>query len=245
MKIVKPYHKEGSKKKQVAEMFDSISQRYDFLNRFLSLGIDINWRRRTVNFLKKTDATSILDVATGTADLAISINKGIPNSQVTGIDISSGMIKVGKQKIPRRKLNSSVKLIIGDGENLPFEDDSFDAVTVAFGVRNFEDLEKGLSEMNRVTKPGGCIAILEFSKPEKAPFKQIYFFYFKYILPTLGRWLSKDASAYSYLPASVDAFPYGEKFMSKLSEFNFKNIQSQPLTFGIATLYVAYTSRKN
>lgn len=245
MKIVKPYHKEGSKKEQVAEMFDSISRRYDFLNRFLSLGIDINWRKKTVDFLKKTDATSILDVATGTADLAISINKGIPNSQVTGIDISSGMIEVGRQKIYRRKLDSSINLIIGDGENLPFDDNSFDAVTVAFGVRNFEDLEKGLSEMNRVIKPGGCIAILEFSKPEKTPFKQLYFFYFKYILPTLGRWVSRDASAYSYLPASVDAFPYGEKFMSKLSEFSFKNIKSQPLTFGVATLYIAYTSKKN
>ncbi|CAI8341166.1 MAG: Demethylmenaquinone methyltransferase [Owenweeksia sp. TMED14] len=245
MKIVKPYHLDGSKKEQVAKMFNSISKRYDFLNRFLSLGIDINWRNKTVQFIKTTGAKSILDVATGTADLAISLRNKIPDSKITGIDISSGMLEVGQQKITRRKLDSNISLILGDGEALPFPDHSYDAVTVAFGVRNFENLENGLLEIQRVLKPGGSVGVLEFSKPEKFPFKQIYFFYFKYILPTVGRIVSKDPSAYSYLPASVEEFPYGQNFITKLSDSGFINIKAEPLTFGVASLYTAHTSKLN
>ncbi len=244
MKIIKPYSAQGSKKEQVAEMFNSISKQYDFLNRVLSIGIDVNWRNKTVRQIKDSGAKKILDVATGTADLAISLGKKIPNSKITGIDISSGMLEVGNEKIKRKKVSNNVKLILGDGEYLPFKDNSFDAVTVAFGVRNFENLEGGLMEMERVLKPGGILAILEFSKPERAPFKQIYFLYFKYILPTIGKWISKDASAYSYLPASVEAFPYGDAFLNKLKKAKLERFNIRPLTFGIASLYSAHTSKK-
>ena len=244
MKIIKPYSAQGSKKEQVAKMFNAISKQYDFLNRILSVGIDINWRNKTVRQVKNSGAKKILDVATGTADLAISLSKKIPNSSVTGIDISSGMLEVGNKKIKQKKVSNNVNLVLGDGESLPFDNNSFDAVTVAFGVRNFENLEKGLMEMERVLKPGGILAILEFSKPESAPFKQIYFLYFKYILPALGRWISKDASAYSYLPASVEAFPYGNNFLDKLKNAKLERFKIRSLTFGIASLYTAHTPQK-
>lgn len=241
MDPVKPYSSDGSKKEQVASMFNAISKRYDVLNRTLSLGIDVIWRKITVAAVRKTGAKKVLDVATGTGDLAIALHRGIQGSQVEGVDISAGMLEVGRDKITRRGLDPHIPLHLGDGESLPFEDASFDAVTVAFGVRNFEHLEKGLVDMKRVLRPGGHLAVLEFSQPEHFPFRPLYFFYFKHILPTIGKWVSKDAAAYTYLPASVEAFPYGEAFAKKLKDAGFSHVSIRPLTFGIASLYVAHT----
>ncbi len=239
MAEVKPYAtEEGSKKEQVAKMFDNISARYDFLNHFLSLGIDKGWRRKVVRMLKKDNPEKILDIATGTADLAIALTK-IPGANVTGVDISAGMLKVGGEKIEKRGLTERIALQLGDSENLPFEDNSFDAITVAFGVRNFENLEQGLSEILRVIKPGGTVAILEFSQPTGFPFKQLYRFYFKFILPTIGKLVSKDESAYTYLPESVDAFPYGTRFLDILNKLGYQDPVARPVTFGVATIYSA------
>ncbi|NVK27568.1 MAG: bifunctional demethylmenaquinone methyltransferase/2-methoxy-6-polyprenyl-1,4-benzoquinol methylase UbiE [Flavobacteriia bacterium] len=239
MAEVKPYAtEEGSKKEQVAKMFDNISARYDFLNHLLSLGIDKGWRRKVVRYIAKDNPSTILDIATGTADLAIALSK-IPNTQITGVDISAGMLKVGGEKIEKKGLSERIALQLGDSENLPFEDNSFDAITVAFGVRNFENLEAGLKEIYRVVKPGGKIAVLEFSQPTAFPFKQVYRFYFKYILPTIGRLVSKDQSAYTYLPESVDAFPYGERFITLLNKLGFEDSNAREVTFGVATIYTA------
>jgi demethylmenaquinone methyltransferase/2-methoxy-6-polyprenyl-1,4-benzoquinol methylase len=239
MSQVKPYSPEGSKKEQVAEMFNAISPKYDALNRILSVGIDQIWRRKTVREIRATGATQILDVATGTADLALALADGIPGSQVVGVDISAGMLDVGRQKVRARRKDDRVRLDLGDGEQLPYEDASFGAITVAFGVRNFENLEQGLRDMNRVLQPGGTLAVLEFSQPTSWPFRPLYLFYFKNILPRIGRLISKDASAYTYLPDSVQAFPYGEAFARKLREAGFTSVRIRPLTLGIASLYVA------
>lgn len=239
MSQVKPYSPEGSKKEQVAEMFNAISPKYDALNRILSVGIDQIWRRKTVREIRSTGATQILDVATGTADLALALADGIPGSQVVGVDISAGMLDVGRQKVRARRKDDRVRLDLGDGEQLPYEDASFGAITVAFGVRNFENLEQGLRDMNRVLQPGGTLAVLEFSQPTSWPFRPLYLFYFKNILPRIGRLISKDASAYTYLPDSVQAFPYGEAFALKLREAEFTSVRIRPLTLGIASLYVA------
>jgi demethylmenaquinone methyltransferase/2-methoxy-6-polyprenyl-1,4-benzoquinol methylase len=236
MSEVKPYSAEGSKKEQVAEMFDNISKRYDFLNHLLSLGIDKGWRRKVVKQVMSKNPQNVLDVATGTADLAIALGKAM-KADVKGLDISAGMLEVGREKVAKRKLKN-VELVLGDGENLPFVDNTFDAVTVAFGVRNFENLEKGLKDIYRVIKPGGQLVVLEFSQPEKAPFKQFYNFYFKNILPTIGKLVSKDSRAYTYLPESVQAFPYGDAFLNKLDECGYKNNSSKPVTFGIASIYI-------
>ncbi|MEJ6499152.1 MAG: bifunctional demethylmenaquinone methyltransferase/2-methoxy-6-polyprenyl-1,4-benzoquinol methylase UbiE [Cryomorphaceae bacterium] len=241
METVKPYHAEGSKKEQVADMFNAISGRYDLLNRTLSFGIDVLWRKRTVAAIRKLGAKEILDVATGTGDLAIALHKGIRDSKIQGVDISAGMLDVGRKKITRKGLDPHIPLHLGDGESLPFEAGQFDAVTVAFGVRNFEHLAQGLVDMKRVLRPGGALAVLEFSQPERFPFRQFYFAYFKHILPTIGKWVSKDASAYTYLPASVEAFPYGEGFAIKLRDAGYTDITIKPLTFGIASLYIAHT----
>lgn len=239
MAEVKPYaSKEGSKKQQVAEMFDNISARYDFLNHFLSMGIDKGWRRKVVRMIGAKKPSTILDIATGTGDLAIALSK-IPNTQITGLDLSAGMLKVGEEKIAKKGLTTQISLQQGDSENLPFEDNSFDAITVAFGVRNFENLEKGLSEIYRVVKPGGTVAVLEFSQPTGFPFKQVYRFYFKFILPTIGRMVSKDDSAYTYLPESVDAFPYGDRFIQILNKLGFSQPVAKEVTFGVATIYTA------
>lgn len=239
MSEVKPYRPEGSKKEQVAAMFNAISPKYDALNRILSAGIDQSWRRKTLREIRATGALNLLDVATGTADLALALAKGIPGSRVVGVDISAGMLEVGRSKVRARDLEGRVRLDLGDGEQLPYEESSFDAVTVAFGVRNFENLEQGLRDMRRVLQPGGSLAVLEFSQPTAWPLRGIYLFYFKNILPRIGRLVSKDASAYTYLPNSVQAFPYGEAFAAKLREAGFKSVRVRPLTFGIASLYLA------
>ncbi|MDH3711989.1 MAG: bifunctional demethylmenaquinone methyltransferase/2-methoxy-6-polyprenyl-1,4-benzoquinol methylase UbiE [Cyclobacteriaceae bacterium] len=235
---VVPYKDQTSpKKEQVAQMFDNISPRYDFLNHFLSLGIDVSWRKKAIKLLKPQAPKHILDIATGTGDFAIQALKLDPE-MVTGVDISEGMLQVGRKKIDQKGLQQKIELKYGDSENLEFEDNKFDAVIVSFGVRNFENLQKGLSEMYRVLRPGGNAVIVEFSKPQRFPFKQLYGFYFQWILPTLGRIISRDNAAYSYLPESVGKFPYGEAFIKELQEAGFKNNVCKPLTFGISSIYM-------
>lgn len=236
---VKPYQNaQGSKREQVEQMFDSIAHRYDFLNRFLSLGIDQIWRKKAIASLKEVKPEYILDVATGTADLAIAALKLNPK-HVTGIDISNQMLAVGRDKIKAKLLHDKIELFQGDSSKLPFNDNKFDAITVAFGVRNFELLQQGLNEMNRVMRKGGKIAVLEFSKPKQFPVKQLYNFYFKYILPTWGGLISKSKSAYTYLPESVNHFPEGKEFAAYLENAGFSQIKIKPLTFGVCTLYTA------
>jgi demethylmenaquinone methyltransferase / 2-methoxy-6-polyprenyl-1,4-benzoquinol methylase len=236
---VVPYKNDvATKKVQVAKMFDAISGKYDFLNHFLSLGIDISWRRKAILLLADSKPKMILDVATGTGDFAIEALRVNPE-KIIGVDISEGMLEMGRKKIKTGGYDSVVELQTGDSENLPFQENKFDAVIVAFGVRNFENLERGLSEMLRVMKPGGRVVVLEFSKPRVFPMKQLYSFYFKYILPKIGKIFSRDSSAYTYLPESVQAFPDGEDFLSILLKLGYKNATCQSLTFGISSLYTA------
>ena len=235
---VVPYKEEqSSKKQQVAKMFDRISGRYDFLNHFLSLGIDIGWRKKAIAELEPIKPKLLLDVATGTGDFAWQALSLQPE-KVIGVDISEGMLEVGRKKMVQRQVSDRIELRSGDSENLPFEENKFDAVIVAFGVRNFENLERGLAEMLRVVRPGGKVVILEFSKPTRFPFRQVYGFYFKFILPKIGQWLSRDKAAYNYLPESVEVFPDGQKFLDILARLGYKNISCKPLTFGISSLYV-------
>ena len=234
---VLPYKdKNTSKKEQIAAMFNSISGKYDFLNHFLSLGIDILWRKRAVRLLKKHQPKLILDIATGTGDFAIEALSLNPE-KIIGVDISEGMLSVGREKLIKKNLTDKIELISGDSEFLPFEDNFFDAVIVSFGVRNFENLEKGLSDMLRVLKPGGKVVILEFSKPKSFPFKQIYQFYFQWILPKIGKLISKNHAAYTYLPDSVKAFPDGDDFLNILDKIGFQKNQCTPLTLGISSIY--------
>lgn len=236
---VVPYKEEvGSKKEQVATMFNNISKKYDFLNHFLSMGIDIVWRKKAIRLLKDKQPKQMLDIATGTGDFAIAALKLNP-TKVTGIDISEGMLNVGKEKIKAKGLSNKIELQLGDSENLKFDDETFDAYTVGFGVRNFENLEKGLTEMLRVLKPNGTAIILEFSKPKKFPIKQIYNFYFNKILPSIGKIVSKDNAAYTYLPESVDAFPDGKDFIIILNKIGYREAKAIPLMFGIASIYKA------
>lgn len=242
MSKVKPYKDSDlNKKQQVTQMFDNISKEYDGLNRVISFGIDIKWRNKVVDIVAKSHPETILDIATGTGDLAISLAK-TSASKIVGLDISDGMLEVGRKKINTKKLNEKISMVIGDSENLPFDDHSFDAITVAFGVRNFETLEKGLAEIYRVLKPGGVFVILETSVPIKTPFKQGYNFYTKYILPTIGKVFSKDQSAYSYLCESASVFPFGEALNNILRKTGFINVVDQPQTFGVATIYSASKS---
>lgn len=234
---IKPYSTDKSKKEEVAEMFNNISHRYDFLNRFLSMGVDKGWRKKTVKAVANSKPVNILDVATGTGDLAIALSK-TGASSIVGCDISSGMLEVGKKKVEMKGLSKLIRMQLADSEQLPFHDETFDAVTVAFGVRNFEHPVKGLSEIHRVLKKGGKIYVLEFSQPEKFPIKQLYQFYFKFILPFWGRIISKDKSAYTYLPNSVNAFPHGEGFLKLLTSSGFHSNSAKKLTFGIASLYI-------
>ena len=235
---ITPYNSETvTKKEQVATMFNNISGTYDFLNHFMSLGIDILWRKKAIRQLKAQQPKSILDVATGTGDFAFEAIKILKPTQITGVDISAGMLEVAKRKIRERKLDHVFSVRLGDSEMLPFEADQFDAITVAYGVRNYENLEKGLADMKRVLKPGGKIVILEFSKPQGFPVKQLYNFYFKHITPFLGKLFSKDARAYQYLPESVAAFPDGAAFTQLMERVGFSQTKQISLTFGISSIY--------
>lgn len=236
---VKPYkNSDLGKKEQVAKMFDTISKEYDGLNRVISFGIDVKWRKKVVKIIHNTNPNSILDIATGTGDLAIHLTK-TKASKIIGLDISEGMLEVGRKKIKKLHLENTVDLNLGDSENIPFANNSFDAITVAFGVRNFANLEKGLSEMLRVLKPGGILAVLETSIPTKTPYKQGYHFYSKRILPLIGRLFSKDKVAYRYLCDSAASFPYGQAFNNILLKIGFIDIENLPQTFGVASIYIA------
>lgn len=227
-----------TKKEQVAGMFDRIAHKYDFLNHFFSMGIDKGWRKKAIQSLQSIQPKHILDIASGTGDFAIAAMKLAP-TKVVGVDISEGMLEIGRKKMKEANLDQTITLEYGDSENLKYETESFDAITCGYGVRNFENLEKGLKEMNRVLKTNGKVAILEFSHPKSFPIKQLYYFYFRYIMPTLGKIVSKDATAYTYLPESVMAFPEGKEFTSIMERCGFKNVKAQPLTMGITTLYTA------
>ena len=236
-KVVKPYNKqEASKKEEVAEMFNNISKRYDFLNHFFSLGIDKLWRKKSINALKEVAPERILDIATGTGDFAIAALKLKPK-EVIGVDISQGMLDVGIAKMKKKGVDNIIKMQLGDSEDLPFEDGYFDALTVGFGVRNYENLEKGLGEMLRVLRKDGKGIILEFSKPKSFPVKQLFGFYSKYIIPFFGKKVSKDARAYEYLPESVAAFPEGDDFINIMRKIGYKNVQAKRVSGGIATIY--------
>ncbi|MBT5931997.1 MAG: bifunctional demethylmenaquinone methyltransferase/2-methoxy-6-polyprenyl-1,4-benzoquinol methylase UbiE [Flavobacteriales bacterium] len=235
-KTVKPYNTEKSKKEEVEQMFDNISVKYDFLNHFLSLGIDRIWRRKAVKELKSLNPKRILDIATGTGDFAIANMKLRPD-EIIGIDISNGMLDVGRAKMRKKRIDHIITMTQADSEDLPFENNYFDGLTVGFGVRNFENLNKGLSEMLRVLRPGGKAVILEFSKPKKFPVKQSFNFYSKYIIPVLGKRISKDEKAYAYLPESVEAFPEGQDFENILRNLKYQNVKSTIVSGGIATIY--------
>ena len=236
---VTPYKDSGlGKKEQVAQMFNTISGKYDGLNRVISFGIDVKWRKKVLKLVTNTNPENVLDIATGTGDLAILMTK-TGAKEIVGLDISEGMLEVGRKKIAERKLDNKIKMVLGDSENIPFEDNSFDAITVAFGVRNFENLEKGLAEILRVLKPGGIFVILETSVPVKFPYKQGYSFYTKYILPLIGKIFSKDKSAYAYLCESASVFPHGEMLNNILRKIGFIEVKNMPQTFGVATIYTA------
>ena len=237
---VTPYSdSDVSKKGQVTKMFDKIAPYYDNLNRILSLGIDILWRKKAIKLLKKENPKTILDIATGTADLAIEAAKTIKPDEIIGMDISPNMLKIGEQKIIKKGLSNIIKLELGDSENLSYETARFDAVMAAFGVRNFENLEKGLGEMYRVLKPGGTLMVLEFSKPRYFPLKQLFHVYFKYILPVIGKLRSKDENAYKYLYESVQVFPDYENFTNILSNLGYTQTRYKVLSAGICTIYLA------
>ena len=235
---VKPYkNSDRSKKEQVTDMFDNISGEYDRLNRVISFGIDVKWRKKVVKYVSATRPKSVLDIATGTGDLAIALAE-TGAERIVGLDISEGMLDVGRKKISARNLKG-VEMVVGDSEALDYEDNTFDAITVAFGIRNFENLEKGLSEILRVMKPNGIFVILETSVPTKTPFKQGYNLYTKHILPKIGRLFSRDKSAYAYLSESASKFPYGEELNNILTKIGFINATALPQTLGVATIYMA------
>jgi len=236
---VKPYVSDEAKKSQVSRMFNRIAPWYDFLNHFLSLGIDHSWRKQAVELLGKGPFPAILDLATGTADLALTVHRHFPESQITGVDIAAGMLDLGRKKIKRSNLSHQIVLLEGDSENLRFADEQFDAVTVAFGVRNFENLDRGLAEACRVLRPDGRFLVLEFSRPTHWLFAFFFNGYFQYVLPLIGRFTSKDPGAYQYLYTSVQAFPSGEAFMAVLEKNGFRPIHCKTLTFGICTAYLA------
>ena len=237
MSQVTPYNTDESKKNQVEDMFDNIAGNYDFLHRLLSMNIDVLWRKKLVKMLQEDQPKNVLDVATGTGDLAIAVHKGT-NANVVGLDLSQNMLNVGIEKVKKTHLQENISMVKGDAENLPFEDNKFDAVTVAFGVRNFENLNKGLDELKRVVKEDGNVYILEFSKVDGF-FGSIYMFYFKNVLPRIGKLVSKDHRAYTYLPDSVNAFPSGAIMRSILYERGFKTVSYTKLSMGIATIYKA------
>lgn len=236
MKNKPPIGEVEGKKEQVEQMFDAIAPKYDLLNRVLSLGIDQQWRKAAVRLLQAERPRRILDVATGTADLALQAMTLGPE-RVIGVDIAEEMLAIGREKIARRGLTERITLQRGDAEHLPFDDDQFDAVLVAFGVRNFQDLDAGLREMARVLRPGGVLVVLEFSKPRAFPVKQAYGLYSRHILPRVGSAVSSDDGAYTYLPESVAAFPDGDDFLMRMRAAGYHDLLAKPLTFGIASLY--------
>lgn len=239
-KTIKPYKdSDATKKTQVANMFDKISENYDGLNRVITFGIDVQWRKKVVAMVKATQPKRILDIATGTGDLAIMQSQEMPDAKIIGLDISAGMLEIGKQKVDSLGLNENIDMVLGDSENIPYEDNYFDAITVSYGVRNFENLDKGLREIHRVLKPGGTFVVLETSVPTKFPFKQGYLFHSKVILPFVGRLFSKDKSAYKYLSDSANLFPYGEKFKLILKSNGYVNVDDLIVTFGVSTIYKA------
>lgn len=238
-KQIKPYKdSELSKKEQVASMFDTISKNYDGLNRIISLGIDISWRKRVVKIIGEKQPKQILDIATGTGDLAMMMADLNPD-KIIGLDISPGMLAVGKEKIKAAHLSDKITMVVGDSENIPFDNNTFDAITVSFGVRNFENLDKGLQEIHRVLKPGGKFVVLETSNPTKFPFKQGYKLYTNFILPLIGRLFSKDKVAYTYLSESANSFPFGQAFNNILTKNGFNNAKCIPVTFGVASIYIS------
>ena len=238
-KNITPYKESSlSKKEQVAQMFDTISGNYDGLNRVISFGIDVKWRKKVLNLVSSSNPKMILDIATGTGDLAI-LMATTKAEKIIGLDISSGMLEVGKKKIADKNLSDKIEMMLADSENMPFEDNTFDAITVAFGVRNFENLEKGLAEILRVLKPNGIFVILETSNPTKSPYKQGYHFYTKNILPLIGKLFSKDDVAYGYLSESASVFPFGEALNNILRKVGFIDVVDMPQTFGVATIYSA------
>ena len=242
-KSVTPYKTSTlGKKEQVAQMFDKISGNYDGLNRVISFGIDVKWRKKVLKLVAAKNPENILDIATGTGDLAILMAQ-TSAKKIVGLDISPGMLDVGRKKILDSKLSDKIEMILADSENMPFEDNTFDAITVAFGVRNFEYLEKGLAEILRVLKPNGIFVILETSNPVKTPYKQGYVFYTKYILPAIGRLFSKDNAAYNYLSESASVFPFGEALNNILRKTGFIDVTSMPQTLGVATIYTASKTR--
>ena len=238
-KSVTPYKNSTlGKKEQVAQMFNNISDNYDGLNRVISFGIDVKWRKKVLKIIADSNPEKILDIATGTGDLAILMSQ-TKAKKIIGLDISSGMLEVGRNKIESKKLSDTIEMILGDSENIPYLDNTFDAITVAFGVRNFENLEKGLEEILRVLKPNGTFVILETSVPQKMPYKQGYKFYSNNILPLIGKLFSKDNSAYQYLSESASVFPYGEALNNILRKIGFIEVKAMPQTFGVATIYSA------
>ena len=236
---IKPYKQSSlGKKEQVAQMFDSISKNYDGLNRVISFGIDVKWRKKVVTIVGEKNPKQILDIATGTGDLAIMM-AGLDPDKIIGLDISAGMLEVGKEKIAKENLSDVIEMMVGDSENMPFEENSFDAITVSFGVRNFANLNNGLQEIYRVLKPGGVLVILETSVPTKFPYKQGYQFHSKVILPLVGKLFSKDKVAYSYLSESANSFPFGMAFNNILLKNGFSTAVNKPVTFGVASIYTA------
>ena len=238
-KIITPYKDSTfGKKEQVTQMFDTISGNYDGLNRVISLGIDVKWRKKVVALIAEKNPETILDIATGTGDLVIMM-ANTSAKKIIGLDISAGMLEVGKQKIEHKNLTDKIEMVLGDSENMRYPDNFFDAITVSFGIRNFENLEKGLAEIYRVLKPNGIFVILETSVPTKFPFKQGYTFYTKFILPIIGKIFSKDNDAYSYLSESAANFPFGETLNNILRKISFIECKAMPQTFGVATIYTA------
>ena len=237
-KVVPYSQSNASKKEQVASMFDSIAKKYDFLNRFLSLGIDQGWRKKAISYLKEKPLDHLLDIATGTADMALMAFKQIHPKKITGIDISEGMMQYGRIKIAEKGLENIIQLTLGDSTEIPFEDAQFDGAMVAFGVRNFANLEKGLTEINRVLQPGSRLVVLEFSQPSSFWFKPIYTLYMKWITPTVGKLFSGNKEAYAYLNESVIAFPEGKAFLQVLEKAGFKYVQQEKLTLGICSIYI-------
>lgn len=240
MKPVVPYTEARGKKEQVAEMFNNIAHSYDFLNHFFSLGIDKIWRKKAIRMLRDEKPARVLDVATGTADFALeAVRMNLVSDKIIGVDISEGMLAKGREKIAAKGWQEKIELRLGDSEQLPFDDQSFDGIMVAFGVRNFQDLKKGLSDMCRVLRKDGTLIVLEFSKPKRFPMKQLFGFYFKWVMPAIGRLISKDHRAYAYLPESVQAFPEGRDFLDILSACGYSQCTRRPLAGGIATIYKA------